>query len=203
VVDTTGLVLTHNGRVIPAYYSSTCGGAAQSAADAFAVPALSPLEPRESCSSCAASRYYEWGTVARDRVDLARRLAAWGKSRGLSIASLGAISSIRIVKTNRLGRPTQFEITDHRGQRFALMSESFRQACNYGEPGPLPDGQRLLSSAFNVKVAGDKVLFENGRGFGHGVGLCQYGAHGMAKAGHSPLQILAFYYPGAKVERAY
>jgi stage II sporulation protein D len=40
-----------------------------------------------------------------------------------------------------------------------------------------------------------------GRGFGHGVGMCQYGARGRALAGHSYRQIIEAYYPGAKVEK--
>jgi stage II sporulation protein D len=49
---------------------------------------------------------------------------------------------------------------------------------------------------------GERIEFE-GRGFGHGVGLCQFGAEGQAKAGRSAEEILATYYPGATVVRAY
>ena len=43
----------------------------------------------------------------------------------------------------------------------------------------------------------------DGRGFGHGVGLCQYGAEGMSRKGRGFVDILRYYYPGAVLERAY
>lgn len=56
----------------------------------------------------------------------------------------------------------------------------------------------LKSTLFEVSDSGDPVVF-SGRGAGHGVGLCQWGAHGMAKAGRNYHEILSFYYPGAEV----
>ena len=61
---------------------------------------------------------------------------------------------------------------------------------------------RVLSGDFRVVIAGDRVTID-GRGFGHGVGLCQFGANGLAKQGLSVNEILARYYPGATIERAY
>jgi stage II sporulation protein D len=203
VAETVGLVLTYNGRVIRAYYSSTCGGANQSAAEAFSVPPVPALTPQQSCTWCEGTRHGQWGTIVRDRSDLAQRIAAWGKRHGYTIGQLSGISAIRASRANGLGRPVEFELTDERGRKFNIPAENFRHACNYGSPRPLPDGARLRSSAFTVELRGDKVHFTNGRGYGHGVGMCQYGAQGMAKAGRSWADILAFYYPGAKVERAY
>ena len=45
--------------------------------------------------------------------------------------------------------------------------------------------------------------FHDGRGFGHGVGLCQWGAQGMAAEGKTAEDILQFYYPGAVIVRSY
>lgn len=60
----------------------------------------------------------------------------------------------------------------------------------------------LRSSWFDVTVVGDEVVFDV-RGNGHGVGMAQYGADGMARAGHSFEKILAHYYPGTTLERRY
>jgi stage II sporulation protein D len=57
---------------------------------------------------------------------------------------------------------------------------------------------KLKSSFFNVVVSGQEVVL-SGKGFGHGVGLCQEGAMQMAKKGYNATQILEFYYPGAVV----
>lgn len=207
VADTMGLVLTYRGQVLTAYYSSTCGGTGQSEADAFgAATPLAPLAPRRVRSWCSASRYYEWGPITRDRIELSRRIGAWGQAYGLTIGQLGNILHINTTARNELGRPVQFEIVDDRGHAYKLRGESFRIACNYANADlklPPTGSDRLLSSHVDVEVRGEKVVFANGHGFGHGVGLCQYGAEGMARAGFNPLQILDEYYPGAKVERAY
>jgi stage II sporulation protein D len=71
----------------------------------------------------------------------------------------------------------------------------------------LADGQLLRSSAFalGVRAAGSGVthVTAEGMGAGHGVGFCQWGAVGRARAGQGYQQILAAYYPGTAVERRY
>jgi stage II sporulation protein D len=208
VADTAGLVLTWNDRLFPAYYSSTCGGLAQSPTDAFGSPStVPPLEPVSEHFCCAQTRHYSWGPIDIDRASLSRRVAAWGQSNGLPIARLGSITSMRVSHVNALGRPVRFEIADDRGQTFTLRAESVRFAVNFSDADlkipPPPSAQRLKSSCVDVMVRGSQVHFFNGRGYGHGVGLCQYGVQNMAKSGKTPLEMLAFYYPGAKVERAY
>jgi len=57
----------------------------------------------------------------------------------------------------------------------------------------------LSSTRFKVEIQGDKMIF-NTIGYGHGVGLCQYGANGMAKAGQDYRQIITTYYTGVAIE---
>jgi stage II sporulation protein D len=206
VADTMGLVLTWNRQVIPAYYSSTCGGVGASDADAFgSASPLPPLRPARTHSYCASSRYFDWGPFRQKRDALAKRIAAWGRSRGYSLAELEGIVYLRVSAANHLGRSVEFEITDKRGKSYRLRGESFRNACNYSSDALKidPPDNRLYSSFVQVAIDGDDVVFSDGHGFGHGVGLCQFGAEGMARAGFTPMQILAEYYPGASVDRAY
>ena len=58
----------------------------------------------------------------------------------------------------------------------------------------------LKSLYFDARGAGDSIIFE-GRGWGHGVGLCQWGARGMALKGSTWQEILKFYYKGISLER--
>jgi stage II sporulation protein D len=58
----------------------------------------------------------------------------------------------------------------------------------------------LPSPRFAMRLAGGQVVCE-GRGHGHGVGLCQWGAAGQAEAGRSALDILRHYYPGLRFVR--
>jgi len=61
-------------------------------------------------------------------------------------------------------------------------------------------GPNIIRSAnFSVNLVHDDVVFE-GLGWGHGVGLCQWGAYFMAKRGFSAMQILEYYYPEANLE---
>ena len=60
----------------------------------------------------------------------------------------------------------------------------------------------LLSSAFDVEKQGDRFIL-HGKGWGHGVGLCQIGAAVMGEQGKSYDEILLFYYRGAQIERLY
>jgi len=61
----------------------------------------------------------------------------------------------------------------------------------------------LRSGHVTVLVSDGKVRFTDGRGFGHGVGLDQFGAQAMAKQGHAAAAILDFYYPQARLVAAY
>ncbi len=207
VLDTRGLVLTYDNQIIKAYYSSTCGGAGISPTEAWGIASVSPLEPVPHPAWCIDSPHYVWPTIQRNRDTLSRRLAAFGKRHRLSLAKLGTIRVITVAQRNRSGRPTLFRILDHHGRHYELRAESFRNACNFSSSAqglrPPAKGAVLKSSFFQVDLRGDVVRFTHGRGFGHGVGMCQFGAEGMARAGHDALDILQTYYPDARVERAY
>ena len=68
-----------------------------------------------------------------------------------------------------------------------------------------PDGRVLRSTWFDVVEAPPEAdgLRLAGRGYGHGVGMCQWGAIGRARAGQGYEEILGHYYPGAQLRDAY
>ena len=63
-------------------------------------------------------------------------------------------------------------------------------------------GRPVRSADFEITVRPDGIQVD-GSGFGHGVGLCQYGTEALARAGASPHEILARYYPGVEVRRVW
>jgi stage II sporulation protein D len=65
-----------------------------------------------------------------------------------------------------------------------------------------PVNERVRSAFFEPKIVGDRLVLK-GAGYGHGVGLCQYGSEAMAKDGAKANRILSTYYPGARIDRAY
>jgi len=73
-----------------------------------------------------------------------------------------------------------------------------------GDSGLAPPtrDQRINSGDFTTRRDGDKLIF-SGRGFGHGVGMSQFGAEGKARQGRTAEAILMHYYPGTELQRAY
>ncbi|RLS47235.1 MAG: SpoIID/LytB domain-containing protein [Planctomycetota bacterium] len=119
------------------------------------------------------------------------------------LSALTAIRSINIIAVNAAGRPTRLAIHDAAGHVLQLRAEDFRRAVNYAREGEPTPKERLNSShLLQVTVSGAEIQFV-GQGFGHGVGMCQYGAQSMARSGANALLILRTYYPGAAVVRAY
>ena len=119
------------------------------------------------------------------------------------LAALTSIRSINIIAGNGAGRPTRLAIHDSTGNVLQLRAEDFRRAVNYAREGEPTPKERLNSSHLSrITVSGTEIQFV-GQGFGHGVGMCQYGAQGMARSGANALLILRTYYPGAAVVRGY
>ncbi len=201
--------MSYGGYVVPAFYSSTCGGTSQAAGVAFpklgGAIDLAPLRSERRGDWCRSSKYYRWGPITRSASQLAQRLAQWGRANDHAIAELRGLGRIDITERTGAGRPSQFTITDTAGHRYTLAPEAFRFACNETVRGlpALTSKQQLRSSHVQVRVKGSAVQFWDGRGWGHGVGMCQWGAQGMAEQGYNAKAILQHFYPGAHVQRLY
>ncbi|MEM7755876.1 MAG: SpoIID/LytB domain-containing protein [Planctomycetota bacterium] len=205
--DTRGIILASGGRPLRAYYSSTCGGRAASAADVWTVgrglefnrPA--PLQARVRDCPCQASPLYRWERT-RPLSGVAARIAEWGKDRGHAVRALRGIRRIDVNKRNVADRPSSYRVVDTRGKSFVLSAEELRVATNTSvrtRPG-ITRETRIPAGDFEVTIRGNEATF-TGRGFGHGVGMCQFGAQGLAMRGQTWIEILGRYYPGARVER--
>lgn len=206
VADTAGQVLVYERRVLPAFYSSCSGGVGQDAIAAWPdkVDNLAPLQGRIHGGWGQASSKFRWGPITRDRAKLSKRIAAWGKVNLHPVASIGTLQSVQTTKTNKVGRPTKLRVTDTEGRKFDMNVEDLRMATNF-PAGSLPQIDRAniaFSSHAVYTVAADTVTI-SGQGFGHAVGLCQFGAQHMASQGTRHNKILGFYYPGAKIQKAY
>ncbi len=81
------------------------------------------------------------------------------------------------------------------------MAETLRRAFDHSVKGTADPKDRLYSSHFDIKVG--STIRISGRGFGHGVGLCQYGAEALAHQGRGYESILSWYYPEATIRRTY
>ncbi len=176
------------------------GARASSAVGAPAVPAPSARAAQVPAAGNAVSAAMQSATQAPTRngiVDIA-------DDAPLSeLAALQSIRSIDIMAVNAANRPTRLAIHDSTGHVLQLRAEDFRRAVNYAREGePTPKDRLNSSHLLKVTVNGKEIQFV-GQGFGHGVGMCQYGAQSMARSGANALLILRTYYPGAAVVRAY
>lgn len=209
VEQTRGIILTYQGEPLRAYYSSACGGRPASARDTwptegeFAFNLAPPLQARRRPFACGFSPHFNW-TVSRDARTLAQRLARAGAEAGEPIRALQAIASILAVEWNEAGRPSLFEVRDLSGASWRVQADTLRHWCNARVEG-LPEVPReaiVRSGDIDVTIVGD-IAQITGAGFGHGVGMCQFGAEGFARRGWSRDRILRLYYPGAGISAAY
>ncbi len=209
VAKTRGVILRFQGEPLRAYYSSACGGRPSSASDTwptdgeFAFNLAPPLQSRQRPFACGFSHHFNW-QVTRDSATLVRRLAGAGKASGDAIAALRTIESIKASEWNAAGRPAAYEVIDASGTRHRLQADTLRHACNTSIEGlpDVPREQNVRSGDIDILISGDLVQI-TGRGFGHGVGMCQFGAEGFARRGWSRDRILSLYYPGAEIFKAY
>lgn len=203
VAATRGIVLSYDGRILPAFYSASAGGTTQDAAAAFPdrVDDLPPLRGRAVGDESAACPRYRWGPLTRTAEDSARRIQGWAAAKGRPEAALRGLAAVETTRA-ATGRPTRVTLTGTDGRSFTMAAEDFRLAINSGEPALTLD-QKLLSSHCDLRLENGVLRIENGRGFGHGVGLDQWGAQGLAKQGRNAAWILGWYYPGANPVRAW
>jgi len=210
VSETRGSVLSFQGRTLRAYYSSTCGGRSAAAKDVWPTSAGfefnldAPLQGHPLDEACSISPLYRW-SLTRPRDELTRRLNAFGRDTGMGVRNLKSFAAATPSLRNQQGRPTQYRIFDADGSWWPLSAEQLRSASNWTGTSGLPAGARAqrVNSGDAIFQLGPDAVTITGQGFGHGVGLCQYGAQAMAKAGKGSDEILRFYYPGATIEHAY
>ena len=178
VDETAGDVLTYNGNIFPAFYHSTCGGHTEAASALWDMD-LEPLKGIE-CIYCKESPHYSWSAS----LPLAAVIAKLEKGG----VKAGGLTDILILGTDPSGRVTELSLKTPQGQ-INIPAKDFRNMI----------GPDIVKSAnFTLKMRAS-VLDMTGIGWGHGVGMCQWGAYFMAKAGYSYAEILAFYYPGSKI----
>jgi len=181
VQQTAGLILYHRGKPLPAYFSATCGGHTENGHEVF--PGDGPMPPAVRCDWCRQGSHYQWA-LERSADEVTRQLQAAGLVRG-------AVRDIQVAALTVTGRVRTVTIETSAGAE-SVSGTQLRRALG-------PDALRSLW--FQVGRTGSGFRFA-GRGWGHGVGLCQNGAGAMAKAGAGAGYILRHYYPGTEVKAA-
>lgn len=176
---TKGKVLAFRGDIFPAYFHATCGGHTESASSLWKID-IQPLKG-VTCDFCKDSKHYLW-TKVLPLEDVSEIL----RQNGYKI---GNIAAVRVISMTNSGRVDKMELMDDAGVTVVLTGKIFR-----GLLGP----NVVRSTRFIPQVREGNLILE-GRGWGHGVGLCQWGAYGQARKGAKVADILQYYYPGSEI----
>jgi stage II sporulation protein D len=184
------------GALFPAYYSSICGGHTADSQDVFGESYL-PLKGVDCphCKDVAKIGLFYWPMAHFDRSTVTRQLV----QRYPRLDTLGEIQEITATEERDYGefsRLTRLRLVGATGKADTLRGEDLRLAID-------PTGRKIKSAVCTVIPWGDGWAFLSGRGWGHGVGLCQCGAEGLARSGRTAEEILQYYYPGCTIVSVY
>ncbi|WP_374073505.1 SpoIID/LytB domain-containing protein [Bdellovibrio bacteriovorus] len=175
VRETQGVKLyASNDKVLKAFFHSDCGGKTTSPKNVwnYGVNAGTTVD-----SSCPTNPRAHWKlTLTKEEL-----------SRRLQVTDISGIDLIRIPSENRV---KSVRLALNESSEKVMSVNDFRQMLGF---------QDLRSALFEVKKLGGNFLFQ-GQGFGHGVGLCQWGSRALGKSGHNYKQILTHYYPLARLK---
>ncbi|MHB8174590.1 MAG: SpoIID/LytB domain-containing protein [Nitrospirota bacterium] len=178
--ETAGEILTYDGAPIEAVYHSTCGGRTEDARNVWGRKI--PYLISRKCRYCADSPYSRWNKrIKITALDASLRQAGY---------MIDGLKAIHVLERSRSKRIKRLRIIGDSGS-VVMKGTDFRKALGYSV---------IPSTAFEAHRDGDCFVFI-GKGSGHGVGLCQYGAKGMAEAGKSYQEILQYYYPGVTLAK--
>jgi stage II sporulation protein D len=188
IADTGGEVLRGGRGALASdvFFSTSCGGQTANLQTLWGSPAREPYLRGVRDEYCAAMPHTRW----TDAIPAARLAKALREDARTDVGA--RVEGLRVVKRDATGRVEQLSIAGER-RRVVVRGWDFKIVV-----GRALGWSVLKSSRFDVMRAGDKFVFR-GSGFGHGLGLCQNGAHVMAARGASYRQILAHYFPGTSV----
>ncbi|MCM0605683.1 MAG: SpoIID/LytB domain-containing protein [Xanthomonadaceae bacterium] len=179
VDQTRGMVIKFNKKLFPTYYHSTCGGMTELPEIVWGTK--SPVyKERVKCSHCESSPKFTW-SVSLPVDELLKKLKFnWAQGVNIQLRTDSASGRVKLV-TLMLGESVLKKLT----------GVEFRNLIG-------PD--KLFSTHFDLIQSGSNIEFRGG-GFGHGVGMCQWGTKKLGESGKTADEILKFYYPRAKISR--
>lgn len=233
VIATNGMILccqNESGDWEPfgTYYSSVCGGHTENSMDVFgeSCPALIGVDC-PYCRQIARPGVFYWPIAKFDKKLVSELLFA----RYPGLKELGQIEKIEVAKENNyestilkfghqpkksvfkrivsvklIGSPQTSSAATRKfiepnsaagaGKIAFLRAEDLRLTLD-------PTGTIIQSMSCQILNTQNEIMFVSGTGFGHGVGLCQYGARQMAREGKTAQEILAYYYPNSRIKILY
>lgn len=180
ITETQGLIITHNNKLIDPVYHSTCGSSTENSEAVWNIP-LPYLRSVPCRWGQESPRYQEKKTLTWDQIN--QLLEANIGIRATFTGGNYSHNSIAVVSKTATGRAAQLKIGNE-----TIPATKVRSALG------------LNSTNMTINTTNTGVTFTT-TGFGHGVGMCQYGANGQAKEGKSFQEILTYYYTDVQIQR--
>lgn len=223
VDETRGIVLSHGNQLATIFYSAACGGSTESNDAVWggnAVPYLHPV----ACNFCQTYSGFRWSAdLPFDEISRKLRAAGWpvgridqirldrsrsGRVQTVVLKSDRGTTSIpgnkfRLILGHRRVKSLRFGILQQLAST-AIASDSDADGMDAGEAAIRGVIHRYISESSTVtRESCGAHLRVSGTGYGHGVGLCQWGAKGQADRGRDYRQMLRYYFSGTRLARAY
>ncbi len=176
VDETRGEVIRYQGRIIPAYFHASSGGFTENSEEVFGIawPYLRSVP----------SPYYK--VYPQNEWKLEVPLSTLSKKLGTA-----SIKQVEVVERTPSQRLKLVQFTDEAGRIIKVPGTNLRAMLGY---------TAMKSTRANIRLEEEKLIVY-GVGYGHGVGMAQWDAYGMALAGKSYKEILGFFYTGTQIER--
>jgi stage II sporulation protein D (peptidoglycan lytic transglycosylase) len=202
--DTRGLTLTYQNKPAVVYYHSTCGGELEPVQNVFGNNSLEYLaggmDAVSDVISCSASPKFRWEQTRNlEELDSSFQ-KIYGKNLIPEIDQLKDSINIKleisVLNRTETGRVKDLKIAT---SDTSLILNNIKIRRLLGEP----TGRALASTLFYLSQENDSTITIHGGGFGHGVGMCQWGAMNMSKRGFKYYHILNKYFPGTLLSKGY
>jgi stage II sporulation protein D len=201
VENTAGLVLLYDGHVVNAPYHGNCGGFTAEPGDAWRsgpepyLRRVSDQIPGTDRFYCESGPKFRW-TRSYTGEELRQSIVRYLRTVPRAPQSIATVRSVAVTEVTPAGRVAVLTVDTDRG-RWTMRGNAIRAALR------TVSGEMLYSTYFSVDAAerdgGVQSLVLRGGGNGHGIGMCQSGAIGRARAGQDFRTILTTYYPGTTI----
>lgn len=197
VDETEGMILTFEDEPATVFYHSTCGGYTESAVNVFTKDDISYLRtiPDGNGSYCSISPNYNWKEIIPEETFLKRLVDA-----KLLKNSNCTLEKFNIKSRFQSGRINEFEILlkcNDEIKSISIFGNQIRSVIKNNSGNGL-----LKSNNFIIEITNDRKVMITGKGSGHGVGMCQWGAIGQSRLGKNYKEILMHYFPGTEIKKS-
>jgi stage II sporulation protein D len=196
VDETAGIILTYNDKPATVFYHASCGGHTENVKYVFGKNSIPYLEGVEDGDppNCSIASNFSWEEKYPENVFVERlRTLTFIGNKDFTL------KDANIKSRDESGRVKLLEITlssNDNEKTIKLEGNKIRSIIRTANSNDI-----LKSTLFDISVDSAKTVTITGKGNGHGVGLCQWGAIHQSVEGKNYKDILSFYFPGTEVSR--